>query len=99
MLGDFYPLFPHDASEETWYGYQFHRPDLDAGMALVFRREKSADATQTIRLRALDPKRTYEVGCEDTGEKRTATGAELSSLTVEIPTAPGSAMLFYRASK
>jgi alpha-galactosidase len=99
MLGDFHPLFPHDASETAWYGYQFHRPDLDAGVAIIFRREKSGDATQTVHMHGLDPKRTYDVIFEDTGEKRTVTGAQLSSLNVEIPAVPGSVLLLYRASK
>ena len=40
LIGDFYPLFPHLESEEVWFGYQFHRPDLEAGLALLFRREE-----------------------------------------------------------
>jgi len=26
MVGDFYPLLPHDESESVWYGYQFDNP-------------------------------------------------------------------------
>jgi alpha-galactosidase len=97
MTGDFYPLFPHSDSEEVWFGYQFHRPDLKAGVAIVFRREKSKDAKMAVPLRALDPKRSYAVSFEDTPEKRMLPGAVLSTLPVEILNAPGSAIVYYRA--
>ena len=97
MTGDFYPLFPHSDSEEVWSGYQFHRPDLKAGVAIVFRREKSKDAKMTVLLRALDPKRRYAVSFEDTPEKMRLPGAALSALPVEILNAPGSAIVYYRA--
>jgi hypothetical protein len=96
MVGDFYPLFPHSESEEAWFGYQFHRPDLKAGAAILFRRGKSNSTTMALPLRATERKKRYEVSFEDTPEKRTVRGAELSALTVEIPAAPGSAILYYR---
>ncbi len=97
MVGDFYPLFPHSESEEAWFGYQFHRPDLNAGVAILFRRGKSRDATMPVPLQALSPTRRYEVSFEDTPEKRTLSGAALSALPVEIPASPGSAIVFYQA--
>ena len=99
MIGDFYPLFPHDASEEQWYGYQFHRPDLDAGFALIFRREKSPDATKETSFKGIDPKATYEISFEDTPEKRTVAGKEFANLTVEIASAPGSVIVYYKRAK
>jgi alpha-galactosidase len=97
MVGDFYPLFSHSESEEVWFGYQFHRPDLKSGVAVVFRREKSKDAKMAVLLRGLDAKRSYEVSFEDTPEKRMLPGAALSALPVEIRSAPGSAIVYYRA--
>jgi len=99
MLGDFYPLFPHSASEEAWYGYQFHRSDLDAGIALLFRREKNPQAAMDIRLNAINPKLNYEIVSEDSGEKRVVRGRTLSALRVEIPSSPGSALLYYRKAE
>jgi len=96
MLGDFYPLFPHDASEQAWYGYQFHRPDLDAGMAVLFRREKSPDAARTIRLNGVDPSSSYEIVAEGSAEKRVEQGRAMAALKVEIASAPGSLLLYYR---
>ena len=97
MTGDFYPLFLHRESEEAWFGYQFHRPDLKAGVAVLFRREKSRDSTMAVALRALEAKRSYEVSFEDTPEKQKLPGARLSALPVAIPSAPGTAIVYYRA--
>lgn len=99
MVGDFYPLLPHDESEAVWYGYQFDNPSLKAGYAILFRREKSADSAKTIALHAIDGKATYEITYEDTPAKRMIKGSELSALPVEIPSAPGSVIVYYRRVK
>jgi alpha-galactosidase len=96
MLGDFYPLLPHSAHETDWYGYQFHRDDLNAGCAIIFRREKCAESGAEVRLRGLDPDADYEVTSEDSAAKHVARGVSLNSLRVEIATAPGAAILYYR---
>lgn len=36
--GDFYPLTPCELGADKSVAYQFHRPDLDAGLVLAFRR-------------------------------------------------------------
>lgn len=95
MVGDFYPLFPHSDSEEAWFGYQFHRPDLGAGAAIVFRRGKCKDVKTTVPLRAVASRRSYQVTFEDTSEQRTLPGAALSALPIEIPDSPGSAIVYY----
>jgi alpha-galactosidase len=99
MVGDFYPLCPHNDSEEVWFGYQFHRSDLDAGAAILFRRDKSKDAKMPVLLHAVAPKRAYAVSFEDTPETRTLSGNALSALPVEIPGAPGSAIVYYHARR
>jgi alpha-galactosidase len=96
MLGDFYPLFPHNASDKVWFGYQFHRSDLDAGMAVLFRRKESLDKAATIRLKGLDANANYEAAFEDSEAKRLMPVRSLSSLRVEIGSAPGSAIVYYR---
>ena len=97
MVGDFYPLFPHIKSEEVWFGYQFHRSDLNAGAAILFRREKCKDPKQAVPLREMNSRQRYDVSFEDTPEKKRMTGAELSALPVEIPSMPGSVIVYYRA--
>jgi hypothetical protein len=96
MLGDFYPLFPHVEKEDVWFGYQFHRPDLASGMVLVFRREKCTDESAALVLQGIDPAARYEVTFEDSGTKKTMTGAELARLKLTVPKAPGSALVFYK---
>ena len=95
MLGDFYPLFPHDAAETVWYGYQYHRPDLDAGFALVFRRKDAPDAQAELSLNGLKPDGRYSVTHEDNPRKQEVSGHELQAFPVEIATAPGSAIVYY----
>jgi alpha-galactosidase len=92
MLGDFYPLFPHDASEQAWYGYQFHRPDLDAGVVFLFRSERSAQASAEVGLRGLGAAAHYEVAAEAVGSAQMASPPRLR---VELPSAPAAAMVYY----
>jgi len=97
--GDFYPLIERiDADESNWCAWQFHRPDLDAGFAVFFRRSKSPLSGNEVALRGLDPAAKYEVTFKETyevKEKRTMTGAKLRTLRVEIGNAPGSVLVIY----
>jgi alpha-galactosidase len=97
MVGDFYPLFPHSESETAWFGYQFHRPDLHAGAAILFRREKSPDSTRPVTLHAISRRDSYEVTFEDGPARIAVRGGQ--ALPVEIPSAPGSAIIYYRESR
>lgn len=96
MIGDFYPLFPHDAREDVWFGYQFHRPDLQAGMAILFRREKCGESDKSVQFREIDTEAEYEISFEETVEKIKIKGSELANLNIHIPSAPGSAIVYYR---
>jgi hypothetical protein len=95
LLGDFCPLFPHSEDEAQWFGYQFHRPDLDAGVAIVFRREKCAQAATEIKMQGVAPKREYSLTLDDGGPVR-QTRARAGTLNVPIPTAPGSCAIYYK---
>lgn len=97
MLGDFYPLFPHDERESVWYGYQFHQPDRNAGCALLFRRKDSPDARADIALQALNPDGQYIVTFEDRADLQDLSGDRIRAFPVEIPDAPGTAILYYHA--
>ena len=96
MLGDFYPLLPHDAGEDRWYGYQFHRPDLREGFVLVFRRESSSQSSVEVSLNGLNPSLDYDVAFENTPDKLTLTGAGLRQFLCSIDQAPGSQLVYYR---
>jgi len=96
MLGDFYPLFPHLAGENVWYGFQFHRPDLDAGFALVFRRKDSPYVQAELPLKGVHADGTYLVTYEDRPDRKEVPGKRLFAYPVRIPAAPDSALMYYR---
>lgn len=100
MVGDFTPLAPHDASEEVWFAYQFHRPDWEAGMAMAFRRKECAEASRRLKLRGLDPGARYRVRDFDSGALAEASGRDLmeEGALVEISERPGAAILVYERS-
>ena len=96
LLGDFYPLFPHESRDDAWYGYQFHRPDLNAGMVVLFRRENSLDATMTIPIMALVVDDDYQIINEDNSTTSQEKGRDLAAYSVTLDAAPGSAILWYQ---
>ncbi len=98
MLGDFYPLLPHSDREDVWYGYQYHRPDLNAGVAFVFRRAKCTEATREITLFGCQTAGRYRFSAEG-GQVRETPGAPAGRIVVEIPTAAESALVFYEPCK
>jgi alpha-galactosidase len=69
--GDFYPLTRCTTAPDAWMAYQFHRPDLDAGLVLVFRRAESDYPALTVSLRALNPAATYSVEFVDDARQKT----------------------------
>lgn len=95
LLGDFYPLFGHSASDTTWYGYQFHRDDLAAGVVVLFRRSRST-ADNAIRLRGVTNKDDLEIHYETSGASESLAGPRLRCT---IGDAPGSEILFYKAKR
>lgn len=97
MVGDFYPLLPHSDAPDTWYGYQFHRPDRNAGVAFAFRREKCAGKSAVIRLRALHPDSEYEMTFDDGGKTRTIRQRANAPVEVEVGEAPGACLVYYRS--
>ncbi len=94
LLGDFYPLFPHSEDETQWFGYQFHRSDLNAGVAMVFRREKCPTSSVEIKLEGVDPGLEYKVTLDDGGRPRQVR-SRAKTLKVELAIAPGACMVFY----
>jgi alpha-galactosidase len=101
-LGDYYPLSPINFKENAWCGWQFDRPDLQAGVALLFRRDKAEEPVFHAALRALGPEARYEVTVSesyDEKERRVMTGAELGKVRVELNSAPGVMLVRYRKMK
>jgi alpha-galactosidase len=98
-LGDFYPLTGSSLQDHEWCAWQFHRRDLNAGYALLFRRPKSEQSGMTVSLHGLDLGMKYDVTFAesyDVKNRRTMTGDELTKPRVDLSRAPGSVLVRYR---
>ncbi|HUW62565.1 MAG TPA: alpha-galactosidase [Candidatus Bathyarchaeia archaeon] len=98
--GDFYPLTPCTASPNEFVAYQFHRPDLDSGIVLAFRRRDCAYRGLVLGLSALRSQGAYEVEFIDEAGQRTMqtmTGGELAeNLVLRVPEKESSLLVKYR---
>lgn len=97
--GDFYPLTDYSLDDDAWMAYQMHRPDLDEGMVMVFRRHECADSTMQFRLRGLSEGRTYLLEPLGVGPAEELGGAYLleHGLAVELRDRPASLLVVYKA--
>jgi alpha-galactosidase len=96
--GDYYPLTAWSLSPEVWMAYQFHRPDLDAGMVLAFRRAKSPYPALQVTLHGLNPLGQYVVTFSDELRDvttKTLSGRELAALELRIEKARNSLLVRY----
>jgi alpha-galactosidase len=93
--GDFYPLTPCTRAADAWLAWQLHRPDLDEGLVLAFRRKDCTQPALPVKLRGLKPEMKYTVTLLDDQRRpavRDMAGRELAALTLELP-APRSSLL------
>ena len=60
---DFYPLTDwHDKTQtDRWTAWMFFDPEKGDGIVQVFRQENAPNAAQTLRLRGLDPAKSYRM--------------------------------------
>lgn len=83
-----------------WMGSQYHRPDLNEGFALVFRRPGSAASTMTLRLQALVEATLYRIAFESAGETRHVTGTQLTAgIQLTLSRCPGSELIHYKPAE
>lgn len=98
--GDFYPLTPATTEAEHWAAWQLHRPDLQAGIVLAFRRSRCPYPALMAGLHAVDPQAKYAVQWirEDrTVITETRTGQQLAEdLELHLPQRGTSLLLRYR---
>ena len=93
--GDFYPLTPCTMASDAWMAWQLHRPDLDEGMVLAFRRKDCPQAALAVKLRGLTAEKLYTVTFIDDQRRdslKTMTGRELAATTLSLA-APRSSLL------
>lgn len=89
--GDFYPLTGTTYTIDDCIAYQFHRPDMDEGIAYVFRRQRCIFPGITIALQALDNGADYRVTMIDESRdvilEQVYTGEALANegLDIRIP--------------
>jgi len=97
LVGAWYPLLPYSRSLEDWMASQYHRPDLNEGLILVFRRAESPYGTVELALHDLDPSATYEVSYDSTATKERRKGAALmDQLQLALPKKHQSELIVYR---
>ena len=100
LIGAWYPLTPYTIDQAKWLAEQFHRPDLNQGMVLAFRHEKSTDATMKLQLHGLDAATQYELHFDSANKTERHTGRELmEGLDVSLPNHPDSELITYTAVK
>jgi len=99
FTGDFHLLVPLTVSEHDWCAWQFHRADLRAGFAMLFRRHRSPYPTATLSLRQIEPDAAYEVSLSQSYDPAPTVrmkGRELQEMSVTIEEWPGSLLVRYK---
>jgi alpha-galactosidase len=82
--GDFYPLTPCSPALDQLVAWQFHRPDLNAGLILAFRRPQSPYLGLGVALHGLNPAAPYAVEFIDDARNRTAKTLPGRQLAAEL---------------
>jgi alpha-galactosidase len=99
LYGDFYPLLPYSLAEETWTAWQWDRPEQKDGLVIVLRRPASPFTPMELNLRHLQPDAMYEVEIRPTLAKtvvKEMKGSDLMRMSIQLPEAPSSTLVFYR---
>jgi alpha-galactosidase len=98
FLGDFHLLLPLTVASHDWCAWQFHRADLEAGVAMFFRRHRSPFPKIEASLHGIASDAMYDVSLSagyQEAPRRRMRGEELLRLQVAIPEMPGSVLLRY----
>ncbi|GGD79909.1 alpha-galactosidase [Paenibacillus nasutitermitis] len=100
MLGDYYPLTPYSLSQMAWIAWQFDRPESGDGIIQAFRRRMCVEESLFVRLSGLDPAAYYDVVTVEGNDLLHERGSVLMErgMAVNIPDAPGAAILLYRVN-
>ena len=96
---DYYPLSDtaNMLNDDVWLAYQMNRTEKKDGLVMAFRRPLSSNKNINVKFRGLDTRANYEVKNQDTGEKITRSGEELSKgMTLTLEEAPSSLCLTYK---
>ena len=90
FYADYYQLFEWESKADRWNGWEFYDPATASGYASVFCHEATSELTTTVKLKGLDPEKTYRITDFDGLIDVTATGAQLmeQGITVTVPEKP-----------
>ncbi|MCQ2161955.1 MAG: alpha-galactosidase [Bacteroidales bacterium] len=97
-LEDFYPLtgYGDTTAMDIWIAYQLARPSDRSGRIFAFRRDECKDAQIVVKLRGLDPAKTYILENQDSFQRSEKTGKELADgLVLELGEPRTSLLLKY----
>ncbi|OHB85913.1 MAG: hypothetical protein A2V98_14585 [Planctomycetes bacterium RBG_16_64_12] len=99
--GDYYPLTPYSQANDVWMAYQLDLPETGEGLLVVLKRPMSAQASETLRLQALDRSADYQVTSLDSGTTEVIPAARLldQGLVVRLAGNPDSALVRYSRVK
>ena len=96
--GDFYPLTdiraPSSQGELAWCAYQMHRPDLDAGFVVCFRRLDAPSHVFAAELGGIDPSALYTVETYD-GPTERVEGRALAHFAADLKSPRSFRLVFY----
>ena len=97
LMKDIYPLTKASAAPDIWSAVQYHDPETDAGVVLVFRRENSDYTESVFPLFGLAHGKTYRF-TEANGDEMTFDGDELTEkgFPVRIAERRDSRVYFYK---
>jgi alpha-galactosidase len=97
LVGAWYPLLAYSRQPDAWMAVQFHRPDLDSGMILAWRRPESPFPSVEVALHGLNPTAVYDLRSEAGRQRKRLSGAALMrQLVLTLPEKHSSELLLYR---
>jgi alpha-galactosidase len=90
FYADYYQLVEWTAEADRWNAWEFYDPATASGYAAVFCHEATTELSTTVKLKGLDPEKTYRVTDFDGLVDVTADGAALmeSGIPVTVPEKP-----------
>ena len=97
-MEDFYPLTGYDdtTGDDLWIAYQLNKSSDGTGRVLAFRRENNTENEISVRLRGLQPDKTYIIENQDSFQRYEKTGKELEEcLTLRLDQPRTSMLLKY----
>ncbi|HOL21638.1 MAG TPA: alpha-galactosidase [bacterium] len=99
FYGDFYPLTEINLSSHIWLAYQLHRPDIEQGMVIAFRREQSPHPVAVFQLKGLSVNRRYCFENADSGECLYFTGKRIKEkgFKILLPEPRSCCLFFYQS--